>query len=630
MTTPGTPEPTTAPSTAMRTFGHLLVNTAVANITTSYLWWALIFWVYLETRNVLATGLIGGGYMLLVSFSSVFFGTVVDHRRKLTAMRLSSGLTLLAFSIAGAVFLLMPEATLLDIGAPWFWGFAVVILAGAVVEHMRNIALSTTVTILVPDERRANANGLVGTVQGLAFILTSIFSGLSVGLLGMGWTMAIALTAATLLHLLGVRFAEDRVAAAPSSGIAAAIDLRGSIRVVRAAAGLFALIVFSTFNNLIGGVYMALMDPYGLELFSVEVWGLALAFAATGFLLGGAAVARFGLGSNPMRSMLLLVFVMGVLGAFFTIREWWPIYVVGIWLYMCLIPAVEAAEQTVIQRVVPLERQGRVFGFAMAFETAAAPVTAFLIAPLAELVIIPWSRSEGGRDALRPLLGDGEARGIALVFLVAGLVMAVVALLALRTPVYRAISRTYRAAAPAAGEGRTQGGDDDVVVGRVGGPVTGEADGKRAARTQRGWRDVNARPLGLLSAARRARTRPPPSSGAWSGCARTRRAAAARSRSRRPGCEPASPAGSRRRSRSSRGRAGPRPGGRRCCRRCRTADGAVATGWSSGLRRGRRRRAGSRPPHRARPPSGRAAACRRGGATGPPGRPRAQSRAGSR
>ena len=55
-----TPEPQQPAAAPMRTFGHLLVNTAVANITTSYLWWALIFWVYLETRNVLATGLIGG------------------------------------------------------------------------------------------------------------------------------------------------------------------------------------------------------------------------------------------------------------------------------------------------------------------------------------------------------------------------------------------------------------------------------------------------------------------------------------------------------------------------------------------------------------------------------------------
>ncbi|MBX9245506.1 MFS transporter [Actinotalea ferrariae] len=436
----------------MRTIGHILVNTAVANVTTSFLWFALTFWVYLGTRSVLATGIIGGAYMLFVSVSSIFFGSIVDHHRKLAVMQLSSVLTLVAFGVAGAMFLLLPEATLLDLGQPWFWAFTVIILAGAVVEQLRSIALSTTVTLLVPDERRANANGLVGTVQGVAFMVTSVFSGLSVGLLGMGWTLGIslALMGATLVHLLTIRFPEDRVAAAPAEGARAQIDLAGSIRVIRSAPGLFSLIIFATFNNLIGGVYMALMDPYGLELFSVEAWGLVLGVTATGFIIGGAAVAKFGLGSNPMRTMLLVVVGMGVLGATFTIREWWVLYALGIWLYMCLIPVVEAAEQTVIQRVVPLERQGRVFGFAMTFESAAAPITAFLIAPIAEFVVIPYARSDAGREALRPLLGDGEARGIALVFVVAGLIMVAAALVAFRLPVYPAISRTYREAAPSA------------------------------------------------------------------------------------------------------------------------------------------------------------------------------------
>ncbi len=439
-----------APRTAMRTFGHILINTAVANVTTSFLWFALTFWVYLGTRSVLATGVIGGAYMLFVAMSSIVFGTIVDHHRKLLVMQISSGLTLLAFGIAGAMYLLLPESALLDLGAPWFWVFTVVILAGAVVEQMRNIALSTTVTILVPDERRANANGLVGTVQGLAFMVTSVFSGLSVGLLGMGWTLAIslALMAATLVHLTTIRFPEDRVAAAPASGARDAVDLRGSIAVIRSAPGLFSLIIFATFNNLIGGVYMALMDPYGLELFSVEAWGIVLGVTATGFIIGGGAIAKFGLGENPMRTMLLVVVGMGVLGATFTIREWWVLYAVGIWLYMCLIPVVEAAEQTVIQRVVPLERQGRVLGVAMTFETAAAPITAFLIAPIAEFWVIPYARSDAGREALRPLLGDGDTRGIALVFFISGLVMVAAALLAFRAPVYRVISRTYREAAP--------------------------------------------------------------------------------------------------------------------------------------------------------------------------------------
>lgn len=210
-------------------------------------------------------------------------------------------------------------------------------IVGGVIEQMRNIALSTTVTLLVREERRAQANGLVGTVQGIAFIMTSVFSGLSVG----------------------------------------------------------------------------------------------------------------------------------ILGSLFMIREWWVLYVVGIWLYMVLVPPVEAAEQTVIQKVVPYSRQGRVFGFAAAFEAAAAPLTAFLIAPLAEFWVIPYMQTDAGARRWAWLVGEGDARGIALICFFAGIVMTVAALRAFTTWSYRTLTVLY-AQAPdpmpvAASETESDAGPDPLT-----------------------------------------------------------------------------------------------------------------------------------------------------------------------
>lgn len=426
-----------------RAFLNVLVNTLIANVTTSFLWFALTFWVYIETQSVLATGVIGGAYMLFVAFFAMLFGTIVDRHRKHAVMLLSSVISAVAFLAAGVLYLAQPESALLDLGGPWFWLFSAVILFGGVIEQLRNIALSTTVTLLVPEDRRANANGLVGTVQGIAFLITSVFSGLSIGFLGMGWTLAIAIAAmaVTFVHLLFIRIPEDDPQVdAEAKG---ALDFRGSVRAIRLAPGLFALIVFSTFNNLIGGVYMALMDPYGLTLFDAQTWGFALAFASTGFLIGGGLVAKFGLGVKPVRTMLLVVIAMGVLGAVFMLREWWWLYVLGMWVYMALVPPVEAAEQTVIQKVVPFERQGRVFGVAAAMEAAAAPITAFLIAPIAEFLIIPFMESREGQRQWGGLLGDGDARGIALVCLFAGLIMVVAGTLAFFTKSYRTLTQLY-------------------------------------------------------------------------------------------------------------------------------------------------------------------------------------------
>lgn len=466
------------PANGMRTFLQVLVNTAVANLTTSYLWFALTFWVYLETRSVLATGIIGGAYMLLVALFGMVFGTIVDRRRKHQAMIMASTTTLVAFVVAGVMFLLVPERELLNLGGPWFWLFAGIILFGGVIENMRNIALSTTVTLLLPPDRHANANGLVGTVTGLAFIVTSVFSGLSIGLLGMGLTLLIAIvfTAAVLGHLLTLRIPEVKPHVEDRAPI---IDVRGALGAIRLVPGLFALIIFSTFNNLIGGVYMALMDPYGIDMFGVEGWGILFGIAATGFVVGGLIIAKFGLGKNPIRTMLFLVALMGILGAAFTIREWWPLYAIGIWVYMAMIPAVEAAEQTVIQRVVPYTTQGRVFGFAQAFEAAAAPITAFMIAPIAEFLIIPYMDTPQGQQTWGWLLGEGQSRGIALVFLFAGLIMTVVACLAFLTPAYRRISAQYAEAPtePEDADATDQSGADDAGAA----PATGDEPAAGAA-----------------------------------------------------------------------------------------------------------------------------------------------------
>jgi len=429
----------------MRNFIPVLINTAVANITTSFLWFALTFWVYLETRSVLATGLIGGTYMLLVAISSLFFGTLVDQQRKKVVMAASGIFTLAMFLIAGLVFVITPHDLLLDWKGPYLWIFAAIVLIGSVVENMRNIALSTTVTLLVPKEKHANANGLVGSVQGVGFLVTSVFSGLAIGFLGMGWTLAIALALTFLatLHLIFfVKIPEDEIAHDPELANKK-IDIKGSIAAIKVVPGLFGLIIFSTFNNFIGGIFMALMDPYGLTIFSVQIWGIVLGITSTGFIIGGLLIAKKGLGKKPLKTLLIANIVMAIIGMLFAVREFWLLYAVGIFLYMLLIPIIEATEQTIIQRVVPLKRQGRVFGFAQSVEAAAAPITALLIGPIAEFWIIPYMNSSTGQAQLGWLLGSGEARGIALLFFIGGFIMLIAAFLAFKTRSYKVLSKFY-------------------------------------------------------------------------------------------------------------------------------------------------------------------------------------------
>ncbi len=122
--------------------------------------------------------------MLLIAVFSMVFGTIVDNHRKKTVFVFSAVFTAVAFCLAGLLYLWLPTERILYIGGWEFWLFCGVILLGSIVEQMRSIALATTVTLLVPVERHANANGLVGTVQGIASSSPASFPGCPSGCWG--------------------------------------------------------------------------------------------------------------------------------------------------------------------------------------------------------------------------------------------------------------------------------------------------------------------------------------------------------------------------------------------------------------------------------------------------------------
>ncbi|MGH8949715.1 MAG: MFS transporter, partial [Acidimicrobiia bacterium] len=98
---------------------------------------------------------------------------------------------------------------------------------------------------------------------------------------------------------------------------------------------------------------------------------------------------------------------------------------------------------TIIQKVVPFQEQGRVFGFAQTIETAASPLTAFLIGPIAQAWVIPFMTDGSGADSIGSWFGTGPERGMALIFIVAGVIGLVVTIFALNSRPYRSLSQRY-------------------------------------------------------------------------------------------------------------------------------------------------------------------------------------------
>ena len=428
----------------MKKFYVILANSLAASLTNNLVWFAVTFWVYLETKSVVATSVMAGVYTGTVALSGFFLGSLVDRYKKKMSMMLSSIGSFLLYTIAFVIYLVTPKLVFTNPSSPVLWAFIVLALMGAIAGNIRSIALSTIITILIPEPDRDKANGLVGTANGVSFLISSIFSGLIIGFLGMFWmqVIAIGLTTLVLFHLWTVSIPEAGIAHAEEH--TKRIDIRGTILAIRQTSGLFALIFFNTFNNFLGGVFMSLMDAYGLSLVSVQTWGVMWGVLSLGFIIGGLVVSKKGLGQQPLRTLFLANIAMWIICVFFPIQASIVPLAIGMFLYLCLVPVVEAAEQTILQKLIPPERQGRVFGFAQSIEQAASPLTAFMIGPIAQFLFIPFMTTGAGVDLIGNWFGTGKDRGLALLFTVTGLIGLVVTIIAMKSHAYRTLLTNYQ------------------------------------------------------------------------------------------------------------------------------------------------------------------------------------------
>lgn len=430
--------------TNLKAFYHLLANTSIAAILNYTVWFAITFFVYLQTQSVFATAIISGIFLVVTALTGIWFGSIVDHHRKKQVMMLSSFISLAAYIASFLLYLVVPESAYKDVTSVSLWVLVLTLMAGVMAGNLRSIALPTTVTLLVPEPERAKANGLSGTAIGLAMLVTSVISGVLVGLAGMWYVLILAIVGmiGIIVYLSAISVPEPKIIHNPDAP--KKVDLKGTLAVIGKVPGLYALIFFTTFNNFLGGVFMSLMDAYGLSLMSVQVWGFLWGFLSCGFIVGGLIIAKKGLGKNPLKAMLVANLIIWAVSCVFTIQPSIILLTVGSFIYMTVMPYIEAAEQTVLQKVVPPDRQGRVFGFAQSVEQSASPLTAFMIGPITQFLAIPFMTTGAGAQLIGGWFGTGPNRGIALVFTIAGLIGLCMTLLALNSRFYHRLSKAYR------------------------------------------------------------------------------------------------------------------------------------------------------------------------------------------
>jgi DHA3 family multidrug efflux protein-like MFS transporter len=87
----------------------LLVNTLLVSVINFTVWFAITFYVYLQTGSVFATGVVSGIFLVMTALTGIWFGSLVDHHSKKTMMQVSAVVSAVLYVAAFAVYQAVPH-----------------------------------------------------------------------------------------------------------------------------------------------------------------------------------------------------------------------------------------------------------------------------------------------------------------------------------------------------------------------------------------------------------------------------------------------------------------------------------------------------------------------------------------
>jgi len=398
-----------------RTFFGLWLGQTVSLLGSQLCGFALGVTVFARTGSALLYGLVLFVTITPQALVAPFAGVVVD--------RVDRRIVLLFEQVTGAlcalVMLLLAFGDRLNLG----WILLLVgVQACCAASNFQAFAAATT--LLVPKERLARANGLVQLGVALAQIIAPAIAGAILSSFGLLLILLVDLCTFVFAScmLLIVRIPKAPVSDAGRAARGSVREeLRFGWRFIRERPGLFWLLIFFAGFNLTIGVVRTLIGPLVLGFADSRALGFVLSSGGLGMLLGSGVMLTWGGPKRQVYGIMIFALMLGILLFLGAARPSTPLIALGAFGGFFTAPLISGCSDTIWQRKVPSDVQGRVFSFRALVAGGTLPLASLIAGPLSDHLFEPLLQ-EGGALAgsVGRLLGVGPGRGVALLFVVLG------------------------------------------------------------------------------------------------------------------------------------------------------------------------------------------------------------------
>jgi amino acid adenylation domain-containing protein len=404
-------------------FLTVILGETLSTLGSALTGFGISIWVFQKTGSVMSFSMMAMSGLLPGLLAMPIAGAVADRYDKRKVMLIAD-----LFAAIASVFLLLS----LWQGELQMWQLYVTSAIGAIAGAFQRPAYSAGITQLIPKQYLGHANGLIQFGGSL--------TGLIAPLLGAYLVMKIRLEGVLILDLLTFLFAvamlllvrfPSRLFYKRQEPLLQEV-LQGWQYIMRRKS-MVALVVFFVISNIWFSIGTILLTPMALAVVSPTSLSHIFMAGTVGGILGGLIMSIWG--GTRWRATGMLGFVI-VEGIFLVVMGIHPsVWAIGLGLLgvnLCVV-LINSHWQALIQAKVGFELQGRVLATNQMLAMFSMPIGFYLSGYLSDSVLEPWIQSATPlAQQVHFWLGGGEARGMALLVVIVGVLQFFWAILGLQ------------------------------------------------------------------------------------------------------------------------------------------------------------------------------------------------------
>jgi MFS transporter, DHA3 family, macrolide efflux protein len=408
-------------------FGFAIVMAGqLVSVLASYMSnFAITIWAYEKTGSATILGILSACFMVPFLLVSPIAGAMVDrYNRKLMMMVSDLGAVLATGTI------LVLNAT----GHLEIWHFGVASVVYGLSGTFQWPAYMAAITTMVPKEQLGRANGMMMLVDSGPGVFAPILAGILLPIIGLTGILSIdVITFFLAIGALLIVFVPQPVKTKEGQAVKGNLLKEGlyGFKYIFERKSLLSLLLVILCLNIAQGLAGPLTTPFILSRTnnnSTILGGVNSAFAVGG-VVGGLIVSAWGgFKKKRIRGMLLGWLCYAVLGLIvFGLGRGLAVWLPMAALSSMTFPLTQSASNTIWQSKVAPDIQGRVFSARRMIAWLTDPIMPVIAGVLADKVTEPAMQSQTWLSKVfGGMVGTGPGSGMALHFLLAGLLYFVV------------------------------------------------------------------------------------------------------------------------------------------------------------------------------------------------------------